>query len=139
MYIRLTIHTKRSEQTTTSWLEKMLETEESISYKSEEETIRESINRWKGFDYLRNHIKWGRRKRQQITSESPPISDQTAWCFSPEKDNLRSSLTCIFQQQFKKPTIVLSLCVIISCDVMHQARLPYAEKLYFLFSFSLRF
>lgn len=45
------------------------ETEESISYKSEEEKVWESTNRWTGFVSLRNHIKRGHRKRQQVTAK----------------------------------------------------------------------
>jgi hypothetical protein len=37
------------------------ETEESVSYKKEEEKIWESTKRWTGFVSLRNHIKWGHR------------------------------------------------------------------------------
>ena len=50
------------------------ETEESISYKREEEKIWDSTNSGTGFVSLRNYIKWGRRKRQQVTPKHRQVA-----------------------------------------------------------------
>jgi hypothetical protein len=73
MYVRITVFTKLSSQNGARNIDYQLvrknvaEAVESISYKREVGKIWENTNRWTGFVSPRNHIKWFRRKRQQVT------------------------------------------------------------------------
>lgn len=73
------------------------ETEESISYKSEEEKMGEH----KQMDRLclsKKPHKEGSSKEAAGYCETLLTSDQTERYSSPEKDNLRSRFTCVTQQ-----------------------------------------